>query len=140
MLSFKKSFLGLLTLVIMLATGCHFNGGATPIGGATLHGTYTATVLGIQQSFTFEGDTVIRYDPLGGKAIFEYYFTDQALGNIAPFEEYQYQPPPKVRVPPDHAKTIWMRDVTTDEWNPAEFKYVVKQDIVVLWDVSYFKQ
>jgi len=133
----KKLFLSVLLIIFLLVVGCDITNSVTPSG------TYTATVLGIEQTFTFKGDTITRYDPLGGKAIFKYYFTDKELVQINPLNPnagYEYQPPPSIKVPADKAKTIWMQNISSGEWHPAKFKYIPEQEMIVLWDISYFKE
>ncbi len=95
------------------------------ISNKTPHGTYTATAMGIKQTITFSGDTITRYDDIGGKAILKYDYTE-----------------PNSQLPAitaSEAVAIWLQDITIGTWTLVPFKYIPDQDIVVLSGVPYYK-
>jgi hypothetical protein len=91
--------------------------GCTPITKNAPHGTYTATILGIKQTITFSGDTITRYDVLGGKVILKY----------------------RLNGPATEATDIWIQDVATGASDRVPFKYIPDQDIVVFGALTYYK-
>ncbi len=142
-----KGLILLFTVILMcgLTFGCGVPTSPAPSvkSQVTLKGTYTAILLGIEQTLTFDADTITRFDPLEGKKIFKYYFTDEPLVPLDPFSPivvgFHYQPPPPTKVSPDKAVTIWMQDITVEEWLPSTFEYIPDHDVIVLNDISYFK-
>ena len=82
-------------------------------------GTYTATLFGNEQSLTFRGDVLERYDRLEGKAIFRYTISEDG-------------------------STITTTNVVSGVIETLAFKYIKEFECVVLYagntPIQYYKK
>lgn len=146
--SFKKVVLVLLVIVLILAFAgveplagykdaavSHVNrwiGGVEGIVGTAINsvarpiGTYTVTVLGMEETITFSGDTLTVYSSFSGKRVFKYRFVQRndALRTVCATE----------------ATGIWVNNVVTGESRVLDFKYIAGEDVVVFAKVSFWKR
>jgi len=84
----------------------------TPTQPALLSGTYRAIIFGIEQSWTFTGNTVTRFDPVIGQTMFEY-----SIKN-------------------NH---ILLQNVATGEKASANFEHDTKYNFIIIGDITYWR-
>ncbi len=82
----------------------------------------------MRERTTFTNDTVTRYDPIDGEAVFKYRFYVRV-------EQNNYRMPASIQ----EVNTIWVQDVVTKEAQYIDFKYILEQDIVVIANIAYYK-
>lgn len=80
---------------------------------ALLSGIYKAIIWGVEQSWTFKGNTVIRFDPISGQTMFEY-----SIKN-------------------NH---ILLQNVSTGEKASANFEHDTKYNFIIISDITYWKE
>ena len=93
---------------------------STPKGSVTyqLNGTYTATIVfGIEQTATFDGNTVTFYNRSEGKRIYEYFIP----GGL------------------ESGQVIRLTYVVTGETRTVTFKYNMKYDCVTIEGDTYYR-
>lgn len=83
--------------------------------GMRLSGTYVATLLGVEQTATFKGDTLEMFDKFGGKRIFKY------------------------SISPD-GTTITTTDIVNGKIGNESFKFIKENGVVVINNISYYRK
>ena len=99
--------------VALLVSSC-----GSPLGSSSSSrpsGTYVATLLGIEQTATFKGDTLEIYDRIDGKRVFKYVIS------------------------PDGTE-ITTTNVATRETGTDDFEFIREQGIVVIGGITYYRK
>jgi hypothetical protein len=82
-------------------------------------GVYNATILGIEQTATFKGDTLTLYNDYDGKRVFEYSFPRGLLIENS---------------------VIQLKNVVTEQTTTKSFKYTVQYDSFLFENIEYHKK
>ncbi len=105
----------LLVMLVFTVIGCDIIDSPAKTDSTGPSGTYVYTILGIEQTLTFRGDTLEVYDVLDGKRVFEYKISEDG-------------------------KQLVATSVATGKTTTESFKYIKEHECVVMNGKEYYKK
>lgn len=111
----KIAALASIILLITSFIGCDMIESATDLDSSAPSGTYVCTVLGMEQTATFKGNTLEMYDKLGGKRVFKYKISEDG-------------------------SRITVTNVVTGKTTTESFKFIKEHQIIVMSGLEYHRR